>query len=69
MARHLPNLELPDPEIDDRDRATSAGSPKPAATSEADQTGTEPPHVREALRAIIRLLARQTAREHMAQGE
>ena len=69
MAQHLPNIELPNPEVDDRDRAASSGPSAPATTPDCDQTDTDPPHVREALRAIIRLLARQTAREHMAQGE
>ena len=69
MARHQPNLELPDPEIDDRDRKASSGPSAPAATSDPDQTNPEPPHVREALRAIVKLLARQAAREHRAQGQ
>ena len=68
MAQHLPDPELPDPEIDDRDRKASPGSSVPAATSVPDQTETEPPHVREALRNIVRLLARQAARDSVAHG-
>ena len=67
MSQPLPDAEFPDPELDDRDRAMSPGPA--AATSDPDQTGTEPPHVRDAVRAIVRLLARQAARERMAQGE
>ena len=69
MAQHLPNPELQDPEVDDHDRQASSGPSAPAATSHADRTQTEPPHVREALSAIVRLLARQAARDHLARGE
>ena len=65
MAQHLPDLELPDPEVDDRDRAALSGPA--AATSAPDRT--DPPAVREALKAIVRLLARQAATDHLAQGE
>jgi len=66
MARYLPNLEFPDPEIDDRDRKASPVPSAPDATSDPDRTDPEPPHVREALRAIVKLLARQAARDHPA---
>jgi hypothetical protein len=61
MAQHLPTLELPGPEIDDRDRKASSGPSKQAVTSVPDQTEIEPPHVREALRAIVRLLQSRIA--------
>jgi len=69
MPEYLSKADLPDPEVDDRDRTTPSGSPRPAATSDAGRTDPEPPHVREALRAIVRLLARQAARDHLARGE
>ena len=67
MPQHLSNPEFPAPKVDDRDRAASPGPA--AATSDPDRTDTEPPHVRDALRAIVRLLARHAARDHLAQGE
>ena len=69
MPQYLPDLELPDPEVDDRDRKASSCPSKPPGRSAPDQNDTDPPHVREALRAIVRLLARQAARDHLAQGE
>ena len=66
MARYLPNLEFPDPEIDDRDRKASSRPSASTATSDPDQTNPEPLHVREALRGIVKLLARQAARDHLA---
>jgi hypothetical protein len=69
VSQHLPDPKLPAAELNGRDRATSSDPAAPGATSGPDSTHTEPPPVRDALRAIARLLGRQAARDHMARED
>jgi hypothetical protein len=61
VSHDLPHAELPDPDLDGRDRPTSSG-PGASAAAEQDRTGPGSPGW-DALVAVAKLLARQAAEE------
>jgi hypothetical protein len=67
LSQHLPHPELPAVKLDSRDRTTSCRSLTP--TSDRDRNDTDRPPGWDALVALARLLGRQAARDHMAEGD
>ena len=66
VSQYLPDAELPDPDLDGRDRATSSDPGARAAAAERGRTEAESPPGWNALVALARLLGRQAAGEDIS---